>query len=91
MVGTKANRFKHLQAVYAAFSGNMITLPVEHDGNYLVFAFNDASFEPRWRWMQTQSSAMQKHYGLDFPAYVAALMRARKDGFLANLLHQSED
>ena len=91
MIGSKANRFGHLQAIYTAFSGNIITLPVEHDGNYLVFAFSNPHFEPRWRWMQTQSRAMQKRYGLNFPAYVTALMRARKEGFLEKTMHQSED
>lgn len=91
MVGSKATRLGHLQGINAAFSGNIVTLPVEHDGNYLVFAFRDSTFEPRWRWMQAQAPAMQKRFGLDFPAYVAALSHARKGGFLRSMLHQSED
>ena len=69
---------------------NIITLPIAVDGNYVVFAFNDASFEPRWRWMQSQASAMQARMGLNFPAFVAALNASRKQGYLRASLHQRE-
>ena len=90
MVGAKATRAEHLKMIADVFSGNVIVLPVVDDGNYLVFAFRDAGFEPRWRWMESQA-AMQKRYGLDFPAFAAKLKRSRKDGFLVGAMLQPED
>ncbi len=91
IVGSKATRLRHLQGISNAFSGNTISVPLAHDGNYIVFAFRDGAFEPRWRWMQNQAAAMKKRFGLDFPNFVAALKRNRKDGYLQSALHQSED
>jgi spermidine synthase len=91
VVGSKATRLKHLQGISSAFSGNIISVPIAHDGNYIVFAFRDSAFEPRWRWMHSQAAAMKKRFGLDFPSFIAALNRSRKDGYLHSALHQSED
>jgi spermidine synthase len=91
IVGSKATRLKHLQSISSAFSGNIISVPVAHDGNYIVFAFRDSAFEPRWRWMHNQAAAMKKRFGLDFPRFIAALNRSRKDGYLQSALHQNED
>ena len=91
MVGAKATRAEHLKMIADVFSGNVIVLPVVDDGNYLVFAFRDAGFEPRWRWIESQAAAMQKRYGLDFPAFAAKLKRERKDGYLQRTLHQADD
>ena len=91
MVGPKAERAAHLKMIADVFGGNLIVLPVENDGNYLVFAFRDASFEPRWRWIEGQAKAMHKRYGLDFPKFAAKLKRSRKDGYLQRTLHQAEE
>ena len=91
MVGAKSTRAEHLEMIADVFGGNIIVLPVAHDGNYLVFAFRDAAFEPRWRWIESQAAAMQKRYGLDFPKFAAKLKRSRKDGYLQRTLHQADD
>ena len=90
MVGPKLERAVHLEMIADIFDGNIIVLPIADDGNYLVFAFRDAGFEPRWRWIEGQASAMQKHYGLDFPNFAAALKRSRKDGYLQRTMHQAD-
>lgn len=91
LVGPKAGRVAHLDMIADVFGGNIIVLPVENDGNYLVFAFRDSAFEPRWRWIEGQAKAMQKRYGLDFPKFAAKLKRSRKDGYLQRTLCQSEE
>ena len=91
MVGPKAERAAHLDIIADVFGGNIIVLPIAVDGNYLVFAFCDANFEPRWRWIEGQAKAMQKRYGLDFPKFATKLKRSRKDGYLQATLHQPED
>ena len=90
MVGPKAERAAHLDMIADAFCGNIIVLPIADDGNYLVFAFREAGFEPRWRWIEGQAKAMQKRYGLDFPTFATLLKRSRKDGYLQGTLHQPE-
>ncbi len=90
MVGPKAERAAHLAMIAEVFGGNIMLLPVERDGNYLVFAFRDAGFEPRWRWIESQTKAMQSRYGLDFPKFAHELKRSRKDGYLQNILLQPE-
>jgi spermidine synthase len=91
MVGAKADRVAHLDLIADVFNDNIVVLPIKNDGNYLVFAFRDASFEPRWRWIENQTKAMQKHFGLDFPKFATTLKRSRKDGYLQATLHQTED
>ncbi len=91
MVGPKAERAAHLDMIADVFDGNIIVLPIADDGNYLVFAFRDAAFEPRWRWIEGQAKSMQKRYGLDFPTFANKLKRSRKDGYLQRSLHQAED
>jgi len=91
MVGPKAERAAHLQMIADVFADNIMVLPVENDGNYLVFAFRDAVFEPRWRWIESQAKAMQKRYGLDFPKFALELKRSRNDGYWLSTQHQTED
>jgi spermidine synthase len=90
MVGPKQERAAHLDLVAQVFDDNIIVLPIAKDGNYLVFAFRDPAFEPRWRWMEAQAKSMQKHYGLDFPMFATKLKRSRKDGYLQSTLHQAD-
>jgi spermidine synthase len=89
LVGPKAERARHLELIDAVFGGNLIVLPIESEGNFLVFAFRDGAFEPRWRWIEAQGKAMQKHYGLDFPNFARRLKRSRKDGYLQRILLQA--
>lgn len=91
MIGPKAERAAHLDTIADAFNGNIVVLPIKSDGNYLVFAFRDSNFEPRWRWIESQTKAMQKRFGLDFPKFAATLKRSRKDGYLQTTLLQNEE
>jgi spermidine synthase len=70
----------------SAFDGNVILVPVEDDGNHVAFAFGDARFEPRWRWIANQARAMRKRYGLDFPRFAGRLEHSRKLGYLERAL-----
>jgi spermidine synthase len=90
-VGPKAERAAHLEMIADVFNGNIVVLPIKSDGNYLVFAFRDSAFEPRWRWIESQAGAMQKRFGLDFPKFAAMLKRSRKDGYLQSTLLENEE
>lgn len=87
MVGPKDERIAHLELIADIFCDNIVVLPIKEDGNFLVFAFRDATFEPRWRWIEGQAKAMKARYGLDFPSFATALKRSRKDGYLQQSMH----
>jgi spermidine synthase len=89
LVGDDRRRISHLQRIDEAFDGNVILVPVEEDGNHIAFAFRDARFEPRWRWIESQAAAMRKRYGLDFPKLAAQLERSRKLRYLERMLRAS--
>lgn len=90
MVGPKDERATHLDMIDSVFGGNVIMMPIENDGNYLVFAFRDSAFEPRWRWIENQTKAMRARFGLDFPKFASKLKRSRKDGYLQQSLYLGE-
>ncbi|HVK53553.1 MAG TPA: fused MFS/spermidine synthase [Burkholderiales bacterium] len=90
LVGEKAERIDHLEMMRTAFDNNVIVLPVQDGGNYVAFAFRDSSFEPRWRWINSQAKAMGSRYGLDFPKFASKLERSRKLGYLKRIMHQPE-
>ena len=86
LAGLREERAAHLELMMAAFGDNLLVLPVEDDGNEIVFAFRDAGFEPRWRWINSQAQAMRSRYGLDFPRFAAKLERGSKLGYLQRSL-----
>jgi spermidine synthase len=91
LVGEKDARNAHLEMMRSVFDGNVIVLPVKEDGNHIAFAFSDATFEPRWRWMDSQAKAMRARYGLNFPKFAGKLERSRKLGYLKRIMHQPEE
>lgn len=86
LAGEPSVRAAHLARMQSVFGDNLLLLPVEDDGNDIVFAFRDPGFEPRWRWINSQSKAMHARYGLDFPRFAARLERSRKLGYLSRRL-----
>lgn len=86
LVGEDRRRAAHLERIHAAFEGNVILVPVEKDGNHIVFAFREARFQPRWRRIEGEARAMRRRYGLDFPKMAALLERSRKLGYARRAL-----
>lgn len=90
LVGERRERVAHLERMRASFGDNILVLPVEGDGNHVAFAFRDAAFEPRWRWMHRQAAAMGRRYGLDLARLAGRLERSRKMGYLQRVMeHQA--
>jgi len=86
LVGQARERVAHLERIRDTFDDNVILVPVEDDGNHVAFAFRDARFEPRWRWIAEQARGMRRRYGLDFPRFAGAFERSRKLGYLERTL-----
>jgi hypothetical protein len=86
LAGETRRRAEHLERIHAAFEGNVILVPVEGDGNQVVFAFREARFQPRWRRIEGEARAMRRRYGLNFPKMAALLERSRKLGYARRAL-----
>jgi spermidine synthase len=90
LAGHRDVRLAHLALIRAVFNDNVLILPVQSNGNHIAFAFRDAAFEPRWRWIESQARAMQSRYDIEFPKIASKLERARKSGYLERVMHQPE-
>lgn len=78
VAGLRNERMGYIDTMKIVFGDNMIVLPVEEDDNDVVFAFRDPTFEPRWRWIESQVEAMRRRYGLEFPMFARKLKRSRQ-------------
>lgn len=78
LTGDTGNRRAQFELIRTAFSDNLLLIPVEDGFNHVVFAFRNARFEPRWKWIGSQAAAMRARFGLNFPKYAAALARSRR-------------
>lgn len=81
LVGESAERRAHLDLVRQAFGDNLLLVSVEDGCNHVAFAFCDANFEPRWKWIDSQAKAMRVRYGIDFPKIAERLERNWRRGW----------
>ena len=89
LAGQREERVARLDLVRAAFGDNILLLPDKDDGNLVAFAFRDANFEPRWRWMARESRALESRYGLEYPRFAAKLERSRKLRYLERMMGET--
>jgi spermidine synthase len=81
LAGKAAERQAHLDLMRDVFKDNLLAMRVKDGGNILAFAFRDANFEPRWRWIRQQAKALHSRFGIDFPKYAVQLEHNRKAAF----------
>ena len=67
----------------SVFDERIIVLPVEEDGNQILFAFRNPQFWPRWRWLESQAKALKTRFGLDFPHFLNKMERSVKRDLMA--------
>lgn len=69
----------HVERILDVFDERVIAIPVPapEDGNYIVLAFRDPAFEPRWKWLRAIAPELRARFGLDFPAFALQLERAK--------------
>ncbi|TAH44872.1 MAG: spermidine synthase-like protein [Betaproteobacteria bacterium] len=77
VAGNKTTYARHVERLLTAFDEAVIALSVREDGNYILFAFRDAAFEPRWKFMRAIAIELQKRLRLDFPGFAQQLERGR--------------
>lgn len=77
IAGDKRGYARHVDLICAAFEDRVIAMSVREDGNYLLFAFRNRDFAPRWKWMSSIARELQTRMGLDFPRFVQLLERGK--------------
>lgn len=68
---------RNLGAIERAFDHACLCLPAERPGNCIVLAFDPPPPAPALRWISLyeQAAALQRRFGLEFPAFVSGLRR----------------
>lgn len=66
---------RNLRGIERAFDGACLCLPAERPGNVIVFAFESwpEAEEVRWVSLRENARALERRFGLEFPAFVAGL------------------
>jgi spermidine synthase len=83
LAGEREARRAHLEFLRDACGDNLLLLPIDDDCNDIAYAFHEARFEPRWKWIDSQAKAMRARYGIDFPKIAARLERSWRLGLEA--------
>lgn len=78
IAGEKSGYGHHLEQIREVFGDNVIAMSVKDDGNYIVFGFKNADFEPRWTFLKSLAQKLQARLGLDFPRFAQQLERGHK-------------
>ncbi|NTV11985.1 MAG: spermidine synthase-like protein [Zoogloea sp.] len=63
------------------FDDRVIVMPVPEDGNHVLLAFRNSSFEPDWRRLHSLARELKTKYGLDFPDFAQKIERSSRLGF----------
>lgn len=77
IAGDKRGYAAHVDLICAAFEDRVIAMSVRDDGNYLLFAFRNPDFSPRWKWMKSIARELQGRMALDFPQFAQLLERGQ--------------
>jgi len=81
LAGEPPERRAHLELMRDAFGDNLLVIAVEDGCNHVAYAFRETSFEPRWKWIDSQAKAMRARYGIDFPKIATRLERNWRMGW----------
>jgi spermidine synthase len=63
----------HITKIRDVFAGELLTLRVRYDGNFIVFAFKEHRPDTDWEQLAAAAPGLKRRFGLDFPRYVRRL------------------
>jgi spermidine synthase len=67
-----------LERIDSAFPAGTVCLPAERPGNVIVFAFRDATGNPRWDELDERARGLEVRYGLEFGKFVRSLRKMNR-------------
>lgn len=79
IAGDRRGYALHVERVLEIFDERVIAIsvPAPEDGNYILLAFRDPAFEPRWQWLRAIAPELRARFELDFPAFALQLERGK--------------
>lgn len=77
IAGAKAVYAPHVARLAEAFDDQLVAVSIRADGNYVLFAFNEAGFQPRWRWIHGLAPALELRLGLPYRELARELERGQ--------------
>jgi spermidine synthase len=77
VAGDREGYARHVERLLEVFDERVIAISVREDGNYILFAFCDPAFAPRWKWMRAIALELQARFKLDFPTFAQQLERGQ--------------
>jgi spermidine synthase len=86
LAGARSARMEHLAAMRKAFDDKLLITQIGDDGNHVVIAFRNESFEPRWRRVETKAKALRNRYSIDFSRIAQKFERSQKLGYLDRIM-----
>ena len=78
IAGDKASYAAHIDKICHTFGDQVIAMTVKDDGNFIVFAFKNPQFAPRWKWLKSIALDMRRRFGLDFHHVAQQLERGQR-------------
>lgn len=78
LVGPNDPRRANLRSIASAFGSRLIVQEVSTEGNQVVFAFNNAAYEPDWHLIEGKARWLARHHGLDFVRLAQKLRRTHQ-------------
>jgi spermidine synthase len=78
IAGDKAGYASHVDQICRFFGEKVIAMTVKDDGNFIVFAFKNPEFEPRWKWLKSIALELRGRFGLDFHHFAQQLERGQR-------------
>jgi spermidine synthase len=78
IAGDKAAYAQHVDEICHRFGDQVIAMTVKDDGNFIVFAFKNPRFAPRWKWLKSIALQLRGRFGLDFHHFAQQLERGQR-------------
>lgn len=89
LAGARRDRLAHLAAMREAFDDRLLILQIGDDGNHVVVAFRNESYDPCWRWIERKAKVLRARHCIDFPLIAQKFERSRKLGYLDRIMKGS--
>ncbi|MBS1160139.1 MAG: Polyamine aminopropyltransferase [Proteobacteria bacterium] len=78
MAGPRPGKLAHLKMLSQVFEQRTLAVPVAHDDNHVLLAFNDPAFVPDWAAVHRRAAALSRSLGLEFEKFARKFERSQR-------------